>query len=70
MYNDDDFIYDCTNIGLMAKHVADLNRRFLGEFENAGITPIANQHVMLALAALNQAENFLTLAHLHQLQGQ
>lgn len=47
----------------------DLRQRYLFDVEDAGADPMAEQHYLLALGALDQAVRYFTLAGLAQSAG-
>lgn len=52
-----------------ARETGELRVKFLMDIETAGIEALAEQHYLLALNALEQAERFFKVAHVHQMRA-
>lgn len=53
------------DLNSLADEIDALRAKFLFDFETDGIAPFAEQHFLLALAALDQAARNMRLADMH-----
>lgn len=60
--------YNCNDIDKISSMVEELKDDLLFSFDDAGMAPIAEQHYLAGIAALEQAVRSFKLSHLHQMK--
>lgn len=62
--------WTCNSFLSMAETLENIKTSFLFEMDEAGISPIAEQHYLSSIYHLKLAICALKIAHLHQIKGE
>jgi hypothetical protein len=69
MSTDDELPFDPDTLDALASRIERVRRDCLCDIDGAGAEAVAEQHYLLALAALDEAQRHARLASIHQSRG-